>query len=165
MTIEDLTPAERDEVQMVYLRRWLASKLRKGTRRKGDWGGVVTCFTMSGDRVNEPRNPSRLYRERKAEDGECQESGCHNPSTRYRCDDCRAKHTERTRLQRVTRHVSSAESQRKYRARKAAAGQCQMNRCDKPATGARCDDCRMRVRAQHAERERLRRVTTGRASA
>lgn len=49
-SIDDLTPAERDEVQMVYLRRWLATKLLPiGSRRKTDGGGVVTRFTLSGD--------------------------------------------------------------------------------------------------------------------
>ena len=36
MTRDDLTPDERDHVQMVYLRRWLATKCPRGSRRKTD---------------------------------------------------------------------------------------------------------------------------------
>jgi hypothetical protein len=36
MTVEQLTPQEREEVQLVFLRRWLAQKNPKGAKRHGD---------------------------------------------------------------------------------------------------------------------------------
>jgi hypothetical protein len=46
--IDDLTPAEREQVQLALLRRWLALSHPKGTRRKTDGVGFVRRFDISG---------------------------------------------------------------------------------------------------------------------
>lgn len=49
--IEDLTPDERERVQLVFLERWLALKSPRGTRRRTDSPVPVQRFDATGTRV------------------------------------------------------------------------------------------------------------------
>jgi hypothetical protein len=46
-----LTPRDREQIQILWLRRWLAQKVERGTRRKTDYAGPVKRFNIAGDRV------------------------------------------------------------------------------------------------------------------
>jgi hypothetical protein len=46
----ELTPADREQLQLVFLRRWLALRFPKGTKRRTDHQVTVKRFDMSGRR-------------------------------------------------------------------------------------------------------------------